>query len=155
MRSLLARRFAKGVAAIELAFLLVPLVLFVLVGVEAGRSLLYYNTLLKSTRDASRYLSTQAAGTGTAEAQCLAVHGNTDCAGEPLLPGLATSMVEVAAHASVPMCTAPGVCYGTMELVDVKISGYTFHSFMVGFFPDATVGFTFGDVRTTMRRAVS
>lgn len=155
MSNALRTRFQKGVAAIEFALLVIPLVLFTLTAVEAGRALYYYNTLLKSTRDASRYLSMQAAGTGHAQAQCLAVYGNTDCSDVPVLPGLATGMVGINERASVPMCTAPGACFGTMSLVEVRITGYAFRSFMVPLLPDTVTQFTFGPVATAMRQAVS
>lgn len=155
MSNALSNRFQKGVAAIEFALLVIPLVLFTLTAVEAGRALYYYNTLLKSTRDASRYLSMQSPGMGHAQAQCLAVYGNTNCSNQPVLPGLATGMVGINERASVPMCTAPGACFGTMNLVEVRITGYQFKTMMVPLLPETVTQFTFGRVATTMRQAVS
>ena len=58
----------RGVAAVELALIL-PLLLAICFAVtEFGRAIYTYNTLAKSTRDASRYLSTQASGNATAQA---------------------------------------------------------------------------------------
>jgi Flp pilus assembly protein TadG len=51
----------RGVAAVELAFIL-PILLIMLSGViEYGRALWYYDALAKGARDAARYLSTRPA----------------------------------------------------------------------------------------------
>lgn len=149
MRSLLRRRFAKGAAAIEMAILLVPLVVLTFGMTEMGRALYYYNTLLKSTRDAARYLSMQSRGNGHAVAKCLAVHGNTGCTGAPLVPGLATTMVTVEEEAAV----ATGS--GSIDLVRVSITAYPFTTLMPQLWPGPAGNFTFGTVSTTMRQASS
>lgn len=149
------RRPQRGIAAVELGALLVPLLLFILVGTEGGRALAYYNTLLKGTRDASRYLSMHSRGYGHDAARCLAVYGNTTCAGLPLVPGLDTSMVEIVEAPAVGKCVAPGECYGTMDVVRVEVRGYTFRSFMLPFIPETLTEITFATLGTTMRQAVS
>ena len=47
----------SGVAAVELGFLLTPLILMVLGASEYGRAIHNYNKVVKSTRDAVRYLT--------------------------------------------------------------------------------------------------
>jgi Flp pilus assembly protein TadG len=47
----------SGVAAVEFAILLIPLLLIVAGIIEFGRALWYYDALVKSTRDGARYLS--------------------------------------------------------------------------------------------------
>lgn len=159
------RRVLRGAIAIEFALLVIPL-LVILTGItEFGRAMYYYNILAKAARDAARLMSTQ---TPTdldypalvAQAQCTAVYGNPACTGEPLVPGLATSMVSIcdpascaATHAAVPTGT------GATNLVTVSIGGantpYLFRSlapFMPALFgiPD----FTFGAVSVTMRQII-
>lgn len=57
----------RGVAAVELAFIL-PILLIMLSGiVEYGRALWYYDALAKGARDAARYLSTRQIGDLSAE----------------------------------------------------------------------------------------
>jgi hypothetical protein len=155
MRHFARRGSQQGIAAIEMALLIIPLLLFVLVGVEAGRALTYYNALAKGTRDGARYLSMHAPGTGEDAARCLVVYGNVACTGNPVVPGLDTSMVKVNKSPSVPMCTSPSDCYGTLDLVQVQVHGYTFRSFMLPFFPGSVTGIAYADLGTTMRQAVS
>lgn len=154
--SMNSRRHVMGVAALEFALLIVPLVMFTLTTVEASRALYYYNTLLKSTRDAARYLTMQAPGTSIDEAKCLAVYGNTTCSGTAVVPGLTVGMVGVS-PAAVQMCTDAGHedCFGTMDLVKVRVSGYQFRTMMVPLLPDTIGTFTFGEVATSMRQAAS
>lgn len=47
----------RGVAAVEFALVIIPLLLIVAGIVEFGRTFWYYNALAKSTRDAARYVS--------------------------------------------------------------------------------------------------
>jgi Flp pilus assembly protein TadG len=119
----------RGVAAIELGILMVVLVPLTLGVTELGRAMYQYNSLVKASRDAARYLSTQGPGdpADTAIAQCLAVYGNKSCTGSALLPALTTAMVSVCdstncagTHQNQP--TGSGV----INLVTVTISGYTF-----------------------------
>lgn len=132
----------RGVAAIEMALLIVPLLVLALGTTEVGRALYYYNTLLKSTRDASRWLSTQPAGTGYAIARCLAVYGNTGCTGETVVPNLTTAMVVVTPE------TAVGTGYGSLDVVTVSVQNYPFASFV----PDIITDMVIGNVATTMRQ---
>jgi len=129
----------KGVAAVEFALVLIPLVLILFGITEFGRAIYQYNTLVKATRVASRYLST---GTiSNAEAVCLAVQGNTACSGPaPLAPGLTSAMVNINTS-SVATGTGP------VSLVTVTISGYPFISAV----PFVVPNITFGPISTTMR----
>ena len=149
MQPLLRRRFARGVAALELAFLIVPLVVLTFGMTELGRALYSYNTLLKATRDGARYLSMQSRGNGHATAKCLVVFGTTDCSGTAVAPGLTTAMVTVQENAAV----ATGS--GSIDLVRVEVSGYPFVTLMPQLWPGPTGNFTFGTVSTTMRQASS
>lgn len=148
MKTIPVRRSHRGVAAVEMALLLVPLLLFALATTELGRALYSYNTLLKSTRDGARYLSMVDPGTGDDAARCLVVYGNTSCTDPPLLPGLATSMVQV------PPLKSESTGQGSVDVVKVVVHGYRFDTLIPGFDGLGTA-YTFPDIATTMRHAAS
>lgn len=141
----------KGVAAIEFAILL-PLLLFIVFGItEFGRALHSYNTLVKATRDAARYAMVQQPGGGAdAVTKCLAVHGNTECSGSPLAPGLTTDMVSVCDWQRCPGTHQSQGTAPVLNLVTVTITGYPFQSF-VPFVTANLSSFTFADISTTMK----
>jgi Flp pilus assembly protein TadG len=149
-------RKQRGVASVELALLIIPLVLLTFGTTEFGRAIYQYNTLAKASRDAARFLSGQGPGDAgdVVIAQCLAVYGNTACTGAPLLPGLDASMVSVCDSASVSCPLAPfqhkqyQTGSGAINLVTVTIHGYQFTSMVHYVAPNMT----FSDVSTTMRQ---
>jgi len=151
-------RRQRGVVAVEFALLVIPMLVMVFGITEFGRAMYQYNTLVKATRDATRYLSTQAAGTGVSAAQCLAVYGNETCgaAGTELVPGLTTAMVTECDASSCPathLAVTTGA--GAVNLVTVTIQGYEFQSlvsFSIGGFSVGLPNVTFGGVSTTMRQ---
>lgn len=118
------RRVAmRGAATVEFAFLLIPLLLLGFGGAEYGRALYQYNTLVKSVRDSARYLSQYSPtdpnySTLQNTARNLAVYGDTTNTGNPLVPGLTTSMVTFSNSAAT--ATPP------MTLLQVTITGYQF-----------------------------
>lgn len=152
------RRHSKqrGVAAVEMAFLLVPLIFIVFGITEFGRAFYQYNTVVKATRDAARYLSGQQPGTKDAEAKCLVKYGDySACLADPsytgtlLAPGLATANITIC---DWPRCanhylqgSAPVV-----NLVSVTVSNYQFTS-LVPFVTSGLSTITFGDIHTTMK----
>jgi Flp pilus assembly protein TadG len=144
----------RGVAAVELALLMVVLLPLTFGITEYGRAMYQYNTLVKNARDAVRYLSEQAPGAANhAAAKCIAVYGNTGCTAPVLLPGLTTGMVSVCDSLVTTAC--PGGTFsavptgsGVVNLVTVKISGYTFASLV----PAYASSFTFDNVSATMRQ---
>lgn len=145
------QRKQKGAALVEFALVLMPLVLMVFGTTELGRAFYQYNSLVKSTRDAVRYLSTQAPGTGYGEATCLAVTGYQTCASTdtPLVPGLLPSMVTICDATSCP-ATNRGIDTGSgsINLVTVNITGFQFTSLV----PFVVPTMTFGPIGTTMRQ---
>lgn len=145
------RNHQSGVAAVEFAILL-PLLLLVVFGItEFGRALYSYNSILKGTRDAARYvMAQQPGGSADAVAKCLAVYGNTACSGSPLAPGLTTAMVDVCDWQRCPGTHQAQGSAPVVNLVTVTVSGYTFQSFV----PFVTAGFnsfTFAPISTTMK----
>jgi uncharacterized membrane protein len=151
------RARSKGVVAIELGLLLIPLSLILFGMVELGRGFYQYNTLVKSTRSAARYLSTQVQGVGIAQAKCMVVAGtlNAETCSPSLLPGLDTTMVMVRYIDGVSTCGAGAVTgCGAINLVEVCVNcseeaeKFQFTSVAKLFVSDIT----FGAIRAVMRR---
>ena len=143
----------RGLAAVELGLLLIPLVLLVFGVTECGRAVYQFNALAKATRDAARFLSAQTPGDATdlTTAQCLVVYGNKACAAPVLVPNLTMGMVSVcdrvscaATHQNQP--TGSGV----INLVTVTVSGYPFTSLVPVYVPSMA----FGPISTTMRQVL-
>lgn len=129
----------RGAAIVEFALLLVPMLVLGFGVAEYGRAIYHYNTTVKSVRSAVRMLSQQnpndiGYGARVTQAKCLAVFGNIGCTGAPLAPGLALSNVNVCDRVSWGECDAAAQSdynnvptgLGTINLVEVRISGYQF-----------------------------
>lgn len=146
------RRHSRGVAAIELALVSIPLTLLLLGASEFGRAIYTYNVLTKAARDAARHLSAYGPGDDALrnQARCLAAFGTTDCTGTALATGLTAAMVAVCDAsncASSHAVQATGV--GTVNLVSVSISGYSFTSLLSWAVPNIP----FRSITATMRGA--
>lgn len=155
----------RGVAAVELALIL-PLLLAIGFAItEFGRGIYTYNTLTKSARGASRYLSTQLAGdtAAYATARNLVAYGNPAGTGAPLVPGLdSTNMSTIVniCDASIVACQATNLnqgTYPTINTVTVTITGYKFTPVIdqLGLFRLFTTvngKVTFDDISVTMRQ---
>ena len=112
------RRLWRGEAGTQLAELAIVLpVLLVLFGATAefGRFFYTYATLAKATRSAARYLTASNKATD-AGAQNLVIYGNAEGAGDPILPGLAPTHVDIAREGTP----------GFYDKVTVAISGYKY-----------------------------
>lgn len=142
---------ARGVAAVELGLLIVPLLVIVFGVTEYGRAIFTYNAIDKAARDGARHLTSvlPTSPDPKGEARNLVVYGNIDGTGSPLAPGLTTAMVDICnaadcpgTHASVPTGT------GVVNLVTVRITGYTYQS-IVTYVAPATLNFN--DISVTMR----
>lgn len=119
MATLKAPRQQSGVAAVELAFVLVLLLLMAAGTFEFGRAFWYYNALAKATRDGARAVSMVPAasiGSAAVAAQTLVV----DVAnGANLHPALVVANVEVT-------CDGVACVDGTAPAnVRVGITGYS------------------------------
>jgi Flp pilus assembly protein TadG len=163
---------SRGVAAVEFAFVLVPLLAVGFGVTEFGRAMYEYNTVAKATRDAARYLSTHAAGATAIDsannilthtnATCIAVYGNKSCTGAKLLPQLNTSSVQICDALTTTAASCTGKSFqnvatgtGVVNLVSVTIAGYTFQSYVNGAIAGVTLGtpnITFSAMSTTMRQ---
>lgn len=163
--AVIRRGTMRGVAAVEFALLLLPMMLLAFGVVEYGRALYQYNTIAKASRDAARLLSHNNPldtdyGTAQAEARCLVVHGNTGCTGDPLAPGLTTDHVQLCDRVNWIDCGDNATPYMNVptgmeliNLVEVRVTGYSF-SFIGLPFVTASTGILFGNISTTMRQIV-
>ena len=124
----------RGTAIVELALVLPLLLLLTMTTTEFGRAIYQYNTIVKSLRDATRYLSMQTPNTKLAEAKNLVVFGNIAGSGQALVPGLTVAKV------SIPPWQQIG-SNPVINTVKVTVTGYKFHSLFASVF-----GVTFGDI---------
>jgi len=141
----------RGAALIELALIMPLLLLLTFITTEFGRAMYEYNTVVKATRDAVRYLSVQTPGTHITEARNLMVYGNTAGTGTPLARGLSLTNVPAGS-----CCTWQTVGANPLiNTVTVRITSYTFHSLfpsvMGVVFADANGDIVFSDITATMR----
>jgi Flp pilus assembly protein TadG len=140
----------RGIAAVELALLLTPLLLIVFGTTELGRAIYSYNTLDKTVRDAARHLSQHGPGDATVagEARCLAVTGTTDCSGTPVAPGLTTAMVTICDASLCPSTNANQLTgLGSVNLVTAGIVNYPFNSVVTFVVPSMN----FNNISVTLR----
>jgi Flp pilus assembly protein TadG len=140
----------RGVAAVELALLLTPLILMIFGTTELGRAIYSYNTLDKTVRDAARHLSQHGPGDATvaAEARCLAVTGTTDCSAPAVAPGLTVAMVTICDAVLCPGTNANQLTgFGTVNLVTAGILNYPFNSVVTLVVPSMN----FNNISVTLR----
>jgi Flp pilus assembly protein TadG len=151
MKRPLRSRRQRGAAAIEFALILPLLLLLAMITTEFGRAIYQYNTIVKSVRQAARYLSVQPPNTNVAQAKNLVVYGNVAGTGTPLVTGLAVSQV------SIPAWTLTG-SDPLINTVTVTVTGYKFTSLFVSVFgqafADANKQIAFSDISATMRGAL-
>ncbi len=158
----------RGAAALEFALVLVPLLVLAFGVVEYGRTIYYYDTVVKSVRAAARHIATHDPSKtadfadAAASARCLAVYGKTSCdaTDTPLAPGLATSNVKICTRASVSECAglqtsdlhnvSTGAGTGAINLVVVRIEGYQF-GFLGLPFTGAGASVQFNAIEAVMR----
>lgn len=143
------KRRQDGVAMVEFALVLPLLLILTFVTTEFSRALYQYNTLAKSVRDATRYLSTQSPGDTSKYpiAKNLVVYGNPAGTGAPLTLGLTTSLVPDPVWQTAG--TAP-----VINTVTIRITGYTFLPLFANVFGLSFGNVAFADISATMRGAL-
>lgn len=164
-------RRQRGVASVEFALLLVPLLIIAFGALEYGRLLHHYETLVKSTRSAARLIAQRnpedesSYAIALSEARCMAVYGVLQCTEDqiPLVPGLRRSHIRICDRSSVAECddlslddiknVATGSDTGTLNLVVVRISGYEF-SFLGLPFTGAGSSLSFQPIQSVMRQGL-
>ncbi|MFS2203160.1 TadE/TadG family type IV pilus assembly protein [Variovorax sp. Varisp36] len=146
-----SHRTQYGVALIELALVMPLLLLLTFITTEFGRAMYEYNAVVKSTRDAVRYLSVQTPGTHVTEARNLIVYGNTGGTGSPLARGLSLSNVPIGSCCTWQSAGANPI----ITTVTVRVSSYSFQSLFPSVmgvaFADANGNIVFNDITATMR----
>ncbi|RQO60244.1 pilus assembly protein TadE [Variovorax sp. KBW07] len=146
-----SRRTQHGAALIELAFIMPLLLLLTFITTEFGRAVYEYNAVVKSTRDAVRYLSVQTPNTHVTEARNLIVYGNTAGTGTPLARGLSLSNVPAGSCCTWQSAGASPI----ITTVTVRVSSYSFHSLFPSVMGVALTGvngnIVFSDITATMR----
>jgi Flp pilus assembly protein TadG len=166
-------RKQKGVAAVELALILPVLILIAFGTFQFGRSISYYNIMVKSVRDGARHLTLYAPGDSTriTEAKCLVVYGKTSCTSTdvPLVPGLTLAKVAVCDRTVItPTPSCPDKYYlapitdptnssktiGVTNLVTVAITSYTFNLSVGNFFGPDLFTFTTKPISETMMQVI-
>ncbi len=140
----------RGVAAVEFALVITPMLILALGVAEFGRMMYTFNALDKSVRDAARFMTapppTLADPIGAA--RNLAVYGSLTPTGSPLAPGLTTGMVTVCTSATCGNHLNQPTGSGVINLVSVSINGYQYES-IVTYVAPAVVNFS--NIATTMR----
>ena len=140
------RKKVRGSVAVEMAFLIIPLIVLAFGIAEFGRAMYEYNTLTKSVRGAVRHLSQSVPSAELqAEAVKLAVYGTViGTTSTPLLPNLSESNVAITS-----VVAPTGVTMAT-----VTITGYTFDFIFnpLVFFGNTTTNITFDDIHATMQQ---
>jgi Flp pilus assembly protein TadG len=129
----------RGAALVEFALVMPVLMALAFGSSELGRAIYTYNALDKTVRDAARHLSQHGPGDTQvqAEAVCLAVHGNADCSGSAVAPGLDSTMVVLCDAVSCPGThQAQPTGSGVVNLVSASIQGYEFNSAVTYLIPD-------------------
>lgn len=151
-----SRRLERGVAAVEFAIVLLPLLIIAFGAAEYGRAFYQFNTLVKSVRGAARMVaSTSAATPGYTtvvdKAKCMAVYANVDCTGSPVAPGLSVSNIKICDRVKWDDCAGTtqsdylnvDVVGLKIDLVAVRVSGYTYQYLGLPFVtPQSTVNFS-------------
>ncbi len=122
------QRRQRGVAAVELAFLLVLLLLIAAGIFEFGRAFWYYNALAKATRDGARAMS-------MAPAASIASTGVPDVRARVVVVANAANVRPALAGGQVEILCDGGACSdGTVPTqVRVAIAGYSIN--IGGIFP--------------------
>lgn len=160
------RHAQRGVAAVEFALVLLPMLLIAFGVAEYGRAIYQYNTLVKSVRTAVRVLSMANPDEVTYRsvtvpyAKCMAVYGNEDCSGNPLAPSLAVTDVKVCDRNDWSECSGDmesnykdvSTGEGPIQLVKVRISGYE-HPFIGLPLVTSSPTTIFSDIEAVMRQS--
>lgn len=102
-------RRQRGLASVEFAIGVLVILLLMLASAEIGRVYYSYNTLSKTVRNGSRYLSTVALNSASvlelsnrhiAKTKNLVIHGNPGGNGKSLLEGFSSNDIRISQHNS-------------------------------------------------------
>lgn len=138
----------QGVALLEFAMIAPVFLIIVLVTADVGRALYQYNRIVKSVRNASRYLTTQPPDDAVVagRARKLVVYGNVGGTGEAIDPGVTESQVLIPPTTFAGAAPSP-----VIRTVTITVTGYTFTPMFGSFFGRNFSTITFSDISATMR----
>lgn len=139
----------------EFALILPLLLLLTMITTEFGRAIYQYNTIVKSLRNATRYLSLQTPNTKITEAQNLVVFGNIAGTGPALVPGLTVAQVSTIPPTWLTTGSAPLINTVTITVTCYKFRPRLTSVFGVTFSSDITCdgisGIRYANISATMR----
>ena len=145
----------RGTAIVEFALILPLLLLLTMITTEFGRAIYQYNTIVKSLRNATRYLSLQTPNTKITEAQNLVVFGNIAGTGPALVPGLTVAQVSTIPPTWLTTGSAPLINTVTITVTCYKFRPLLTSVFGVTFSSDITCdgisGIRYANISATMR----
>ena len=142
----------KGTAIVEFALILPLLLLLTMITTEFGRAIYQYNTIVKSVRNATRYLSLQTQNTKITEAKNLVVFGNIAGTPPALVPGLTLAQVATTWQ---PTGSAPLINTVTVQVgygpTGTPAQKYTFIPLVASVFGFNLGNVTYAPISATMR----
>ena len=142
----------KGTAIVEFALILPLLLLLTMITTEFGRAIYQYNTIVKSLRNTTRYLSLQTPNTQITEAKNLVVFGNIAGTGAALVPGL--TLAQVATPTWQTIGSAPLINTVTVQVgfgAAGSATRYTFIPLVASVFGFNLGNVTYAPISATMR----
>jgi TadE-like protein len=120
-----------GQSLLEFAMVLPILLLLAIGTIEFGRAYYHYNTLSKAVRQAARYITSHEYSTAEqTRGKRMAIYGNADGTGSPVLPGLTVSNISI-----TPRGGGGTTNIDPPEWVKVSVTGYTFQTMFPGIVP--------------------
>lgn len=157
----------RGGIAVEFAILLIPMLVMAFGVVEYGRAIYHYNALVKAVRDGARLLAQNNPADASyaqrqTEARCLVMHGNTQCAGPVLVPGLEAQHVRICdrvhqdgCDSAYPYANVPTGA-GLINVVEIRIDGYQYNYLGLPMGPTLVrlTSTVFDDIRAVMRQVI-
>lgn len=148
----------KGVAIIEFALILPFLLILTFITVEFGRALYEYNIVVKSVRDAARYLSMQDPTIAITNPSKVAIAKNLVVYGIPAAT-VSDSVKPLASQLSLTQVSNPTWAdvgsNPSIKAVTIQVTGYKFKLMIPAAFGlsfgDANGDIGFGNISATMR----
>lgn len=142
----IAMKRQQGAAIVEFAMILPFLLVLTFTVTEMGRAFYQYNVLVKSVREAARYLTTRTPRDATviANAKNIILYGNPSGSGSTVLTGLTSSNVPDPVWSSTS-------AFPVMNTVTVSVTNYRFTPLANSVFGFNFSNIVFSPIKATMR----